>query len=148
MDLNDIVSMGTELFNDKLGASAEGIDNNVIQDALSGLLSNDEGGFDLSNIMSSLTGDSEGGLASVVSSWIGDGENEAVDGSQLSNLFGSDAISAFAEKLGVDTDTALSGLSDVIPNVVDKATPDGSSLLDSVGGLDGLMGMAGKLFGK
>ncbi len=148
MDLNDIVSMGTELFNDKLGASAEGIDNNVIQDALSGLLSNEEGGFDLSNIMSSLTGDSEGGLASVVSSWIGDGENEAVDGSQLSNLFGSDAISAFAEKLGVDTDTALSGLSDVIPNVVDKATPDGSSLLDSVGGLDGLMGMAGKLFGK
>ena len=105
-------------------------------------------GLDLGNIMSALTGDSEGGLASVVSSWIGGGENEAIDGSQLSNLLGSDAISGFAEKLGIDTDTALSGLTDALPNMIDKATPEGSSLLDSVGGLDGLMGMAGKLFGK
>ena len=148
MDLNDIVSMGTELFNNKLGDTAEGIDNSVISDALSGLLSNEEGGLDLGNIMSALTGDSEGGLASIVSSWIGSGENEAIDGSTLTNLLGSDAISGFAEKLGIDTDTALSGLTDVLPNMIDKATPDGASLLDSVGGLDGLMGMAGKLFGK
>ncbi len=148
MELSDIVSMGTELFNNKLGDSAESIDNNVIQDALSGLLSNEEGGFDLSNIMSALSGDSEGGLASIVSSWIGSGDNEAIDGSTLTNLLGSDAISSFADKLGIDTDTALSGLSDALPNMVDKATPEGSSLLDSVGGLDGLMGMAGKLFGK
>jgi len=148
MDLNDIVGMGTELFNNKLGDTAEGIDNNLIQDALSGLLSNEEGGLDLGNIMSSLTGDSEGGLASVVSSWIGGGDNEAIDGSQLSNLLGSDAIASFADKLGIDTDTALSGLSDAFPNMVDQATPDGSSMLDSLGGLDGIMGMAGKLFGK
>ncbi len=148
MDLGAIVNMGTELFNNKLGDTAAGIDNSAIQDALSGLLSNEEGGFDLSNIMSSLTGDSEGGLASVVSSWIGGGENEAIDGSALTNLLGSDAISSFADKLGIDTDTALSGLTDALPNMVDQATPEGSSLLDSVGGLDGLMGMAGKLFGK
>ncbi len=148
MELSDIVSMGTDLFNNKLGDTAEGIDNSAIQDALSGLLSNEEGGFDLSNIMSSLSGDSEGGLASVVSSWIGGGENEAIDGSALTNLLGSDAIASFADKLGIDTDTALSGLTDALPNMVDKATPEGSSLLDSVGGLDGLMGMAGKLFGK
>ncbi len=140
--------MGTELFNNKLGETAEGIDNNIIQDALSGLLSNEEGGLDLGNIMSALTGDSEGGLASVVSSWIGSGDNEAIDGSQLSNLLGSDAIASFADKLGIDTDTALSGLTDALPNMIDKATPEGSSLLDSMGGLDGLMDMAGKFFGK
>ena len=106
MDLGDIVSMGTELFNNKLGETAEGIDNSAIQDALSGLLSNEEGGFDLSNIMSSLTGDSEGGLASIVSSWIGGGENEAIDASGLTDLLGSDAIASFADKLGIDTDTA------------------------------------------
>jgi uncharacterized protein YidB (DUF937 family) len=148
MDLGDIVSMGTELFNNKLGETAEGIDNSAIQDALSGLLSNEEGGFDLSNIMSSLTGDSEGGLASIVSSWIGGGENEAIDASGLTDLLGSDAIASFADKLGIDTDTALSGLTDVVPNLVDKATPEGDSILSSLGGLDGLMDMAKGFLGK
>jgi len=113
MDLNDIVSMGTELFNNKLGDTAEGIDNSVISDALSGLLSNEEGGLDLGNIMSALTGDSEGGLASIVSSWIGSGENEAIDGSTLTNLLGSDAISGFAEKLEQVTRVKLSGSADI-----------------------------------
>jgi len=147
MELNDIISMGTQLFQDKLGDSAEGVDSNVLTEALSGLLSNEEGGLDLGNIMSSLASD-EGGLGSVISSWIGSGENEVIDGDQLSNLLGSDAISSFADKLGIDTDTALSGLTDAFPNMVDQATPDGSSMLDSLGGLDGIMGMAGKLFGK
>ncbi len=148
MELNDIVNLGTQLFQDKLGSSAEGVDSNVLQEALGGLLSNSEGGLDLGNIMSALTSDEGGGLASIVSSWIGSGDNASIDGSQLSNLLGSDAISSFADKLGIDTDTALSGLSDALPNMVDQATPEGSSMLDSVGGLDGLMGMAGKLFGK
>jgi uncharacterized protein YidB (DUF937 family) len=151
MDLNDIVSMGTKMFQDKVGE--DGVDGNVLQDALSGLLSNEEGGFDLSNIISSLTGGSDdgeegAGLGSIVSSWIGGGENESIDGGMLSNLLGSDKIAEFADKLGIDTDTALSGLTDAVPNMVDKATPDGDTLLDQVGGLDGLMGMAGKLFGK
>jgi uncharacterized protein YidB (DUF937 family) len=151
MDLNDLVSMGTKMFQDKVGE--DGVDGNVLQDALSGLLSNEEGGFDLSNIMSSLTGGSDdgeegAGLGSIVSSWIGGGENESIDGGMLSNLLGSDKIQEFADKLGIDTDTALSGLTDAVPNMVDQATPEGDSLLDQVGGLDGLMGMAGKLFGK
>ena len=146
MDMNDIISLGTKAFQDKMGG--EGVDSSTVTDALSGLFSNEEGGFDLSNILSSVTGDSEGGLASVVSSWVGGGENESIDGSQLSNLLGSDAISAFADKLGVDTDTALSGLTDALPNMVDKATPDGDSMLDSLGGLDGLMNMAKGFFNK
>jgi len=47
-----------------------------------------------------------------------------------------------------DEDTAANSLADALPNIVDKATPEGESLLDQVGGLDGLMNMAGKLFGK
>jgi len=147
MELTDIIGMGTKLFQDKLGDSAEGVDSNILTEALSGLLSNEEGSLDLSNIISSLSSD-EGGLGSIVSSWIGGGENESIDGSQLSNLLGSDAIASFADKLGIDTDTALSGLTDAFPNMVDQATPDGASMLDSLGGLDGIMGMAGKLFGK
>jgi len=150
MDMTDIIKMGTEMFQSKLGDQAADLDTDTITEALSGLITNEEGGFDLSNIISSVTS-GEGGLGSIVSSWLGNGENEAVDGAQLTDLFGSDQISAFAEKLGVDTDTALSGLSDAIPNIVDKSSEGGSlvdSLLDSVGGTEGVMGMVGKLFGK
>ncbi len=145
MELNDIISMGTELFKDKLGDQASGMDDNVITDALSGLISNEEGGLDISNILSSLT---DGNLGGIISSWVGDGENESVDGGVLSSILGSDQISAFAEKLGIDADTAAEGLSDVVPNMVDKATGDGASILDSVGGVDGLMDMANKFFGS
>jgi uncharacterized protein YidB (DUF937 family) len=144
MDLNDIISMGTNMLKDKLG---DNVDTSSIQDALGGLFSNEEGGFDLSNIMSSLTS-GEGGIASIVTSWIGSGDNEAIDGEGLSNILGSDAISSFADKLGIDSETAANSLSDVVPDMVDKATGDGSSILDSIGGVDGLMDMAGKFFGK
>ncbi len=150
MDMTDIVKMGTEMFQEKIGDSASNLDSDTITDALSGLMTNEDGGFDLSNIISSVTS-SEGGIGSIVSSWLGDGDNEAVDGSQLTDLFGSDKISAFAEKLGIDTDTALSGLSDAIPNIVDKSSEGGNmigSLFDSMGGADGVMGMVGKLFNK
>jgi len=143
MELNDLVQMGTELLKDKLGDQAADLDDNSIMDALSGLFSNDEGGLDLSNILSSLQDSS---IGSIISSWIGSGENMPVDGSTLSNILGSDQISAFAEKLGIDPDTAADSLSDVVPNIVDKATGDGSSILDSIGGLDGIMDMANKFF--
>ncbi|OQX73568.1 MAG: hypothetical protein B6D59_05290 [Campylobacteraceae bacterium 4484_4] len=145
MDLGDIVQMGTQLFKERLGDQAGEMDDNSLMDALSGLLSNEEGGLDLSNIMSALT---NGDLGSIVSSWIGSGENAPIEGSQLSELLGSDQISAFAEKLGIDTDTALSGLTDALPNMIDRATPEGESLLDQVGGLDGIMDMASKFFGR
>ena len=176
MDMNDIISLGTKAFQDKIGGD-EGADSSVVTEALSGLFSNEEGGFDLGNIVSSVTG-GEGGIGSVVSSWLGDGENAAIDGSQITELLGSDKIAAFADKLGIDTDTALSGLTDAVPNIVDKASEGGSlmgSLLGAVtgglgdvtgnlgdiagnladtatdtakGGAGGIMGIIGKLFGK
>ena len=176
MDMNDIISLGTKAFQDKIGG-AEDADSSVVTEALSGLFSNEEGGFDLGNIVSSVAG-GEGGIGSVVSSWLGDGENAAIDGSQITELLGSDKIAAFADKLGIDTDTALSGLTDAVPNIVDKAS-EGGSLMDSLlgavtdglgdvtgnlgdiagnladtatdttkGGAGGIMGIIGKLFGK
>jgi uncharacterized protein YidB (DUF937 family) len=62
-------------------------------------------------------------------------------------MFGSSKISEFASTLGLSQEEAAGGLSDAIPQMVDKAS-SGGSLLDSVGGLSGALGMAGKLFGK
>ena len=145
MELNDLVQMGTQLFKDKLGDQASNLDESSIQDAMGGLFSGEDGGFDMSNILSSLQ---DGNIGSIISSWVGSGENESVDGGTLSSILGSDKISAFAEKLGIDSDTAAEGLSNAVPNMVDKATGDGSSILDSLGGVDGLMDMAKGFFGN
>ena len=153
MDMTDIVKMGTEMFQSKLGDQAEGMEESSITDALSGLLSNEEGSFDLGSLVSNaMSGD---GIGSIMSSWLGDGENEAIDAGGLTSLFGEDKISEFADKLGVDTDTALSGLSDVIPNMIDKSSEGGNimgsllgNVMESAGGAGGIMGMIGKLFGK
>ncbi|MDX2452120.1 YidB family protein, partial [Desulfosarcina sp.] len=83
----------------------------------------------------------------VAKSWLGDGNNESVSTDQITNMFGSDKISEFAGKLGLSEDEAAGGLSEALPQMVDKAS-SGGSLLDSMGGLSGALGMAGKLFGK
>jgi len=154
MDMSDIVKMGTEMFQEKLGDKAEGVDSSSVTDALSGLLSNESGDFDLGSIVSNaMSGD---GIGSIVSSWLGDGDNESIDAGGLTSLFGEEKISEFASKLGVDKDTALGGLSDVIPNMIDKSSEGGNmigsllgNVMDSAGGsAGGIMGMVMKLFGK
>lgn len=143
MELNDLIQMGTELFKEKAGDQVSNLDDSSVMDALGSLFSNEEGSFDISNILSSMQ-DSD--IGSIVSSWIGSGENAPIDADKLTGLLGSEQISVFAEKLGIDFDSAAETLSDVVPNIVDKATGEGESLLDSFGGVDGLMNMANKFF--
>jgi len=138
MDLNSIINLGANLLKDKVGG-----DESQLGEALSSILGSKDGNLDLSNILSSLQ---DGDLGSVVSSWIGSGENASIDADSVSNLLGSDKIEEFASKLGIDMDTAKEALAGVLPDVVDKATPEGDSILDQLGGVDGLMKMAGKFF--
>ena len=138
MDLGSLLNLGASLLKDRVDG-----DENAIGDALSSILSNGEGGLDLSNIISAV---GNGDLGSVVSSWIGGGENAPIDADGIKNLLGSDKIEEFASKLGIDADTAADALKDVLPNVVDQATPEGDSILDQLGGVEGLMDIAKKLF--
>ena len=154
MDLNSLLSIGASLIQGNSDDATSGLDAGAITDALSGLLGGGEGGgFDLSSIMGNLVGgENAGGLMETVSSWIGDGENAAIDPDQIGELLGSDKISAFADKLGLDMDSAKQALADALPEVVNQATPEGDGgmldgLLSSVGGAEGAMGMVGKLFG-
>ena len=138
MDLGSLLNIGASLLKDKVNA-----DESSIGDALSSILSNEEGGLDLSNIISAV-GNSD--LGSIVSTWIGNGENAPIDADGIKNILGEDKINEFAQKLGIDTDTAADALKDVLPNVVDKATPEGDTVLEQLGGIDGLLDIAKKLF--
>jgi len=83
------------------------------------------------------------GLGDLASSWLGDGDNADISSSQLQDLLGAEKIQEAASQLGTDQEGLLSGLKDMIPQVVDKSS-SGGSLLDSVGGIGGLAGLASK----
>jgi len=134
----DIMQIGVQLLQSKLGIGDDQSGNLV--SALSGLMG-DGGSIDIAGLLSKVQGN--GGLASMASSWLGDGANETMSGGQISELFGSDKVAEFASKLSIDKDTAANGLADALPQMIDKVSSAGS-LLDSAGGIGGLMGMAGK----
>ncbi len=146
--MNDLFRMGAELIQNNSDDATTGLDMGDIANAIGGLLGNEEGGIDLSGIMASL---SENGLGEIVGSWLGNGENKAIDPEQVSALLGSDKVSAFAQQLGLEEGSALQALADALPNVIDQATSGENSIVDQmlegIGGAQGAMGMLGKMFG-
>lgn len=139
----DLMKIGTQMLLNKITGGAG--DSGNAMSALSSLLGggqSQDGGLDLGSLVSKMQGEG-GGLADIASSWLGNGSNQPIDSDQLRGLFGSEKVSQFANELGTDEDTALNGLSEALPNMVDQGSPDGS-LLDSLGGIGGLASMASK----
>jgi len=66
------------------------------------------------------------GLGGMVNSWIGSGENQAVSPDQIQQVLGSGQVQALAEKLGVSPEQASSTLSQLLPTVMDKLSPNGA----------------------
>lgn len=136
----DIMQLGVSLLSEKLGTD---IDPNAAASALGGLLGNESGGLDLGGLAAKMAGSGE--FSSVISSWLGDGENDAISAEGIGALLDSDKLSAFAEQLGLDGDSAASSLSEVLPQIVNKAS-SGGSLLDLAGGAEGLLDAAKGFF--
>ena len=146
MDMMDLLKMGASMIQGNSDDATTGIDTDKITGALSSILGgNSEGGLDLSSLVSNI---SKGNLGEVIGSWIGNGENAPINTDQVTELLGSDKVEAFANELGVNVDSAKQALSDVLPNLVDKATSNDNNLagelLSQVGGLDGVMDFAKK----
>lgn len=141
MDIQQILSIGAQAFMQNKG---DNLDQGSVVSALSSLLGGSNNGLDIGDLISTFQG---GGLDNIVSSWLGDGSNEPIAPNQLTDMLGGDKIASFASQLGMSPDDAVEGLSSAIPTMIDKAS-SGGALLDSIGGMSGIMGMAGKLFGR
>ena len=148
MDMANLLKMGATLFRDsqQSGDAGSGLDISNLTSALSGLAGggSSKGGFDIGSLLSKMD---SGGLGAIAKSWLGDGNNEAISPNQISDMLGADKVSEFASKLGLSKEEAVGGLSEALPQMVDKAS-SGGSLLDSIGGISGAISMASKLFGK
>lgn len=132
----DLIQLGAQLLSQKLGLK---VDADTIASALSGLLGDGQGNIDLAGLAGKMAASGE--LGSIVSSWLGDGANDAISADSILGLLGEKKVSDFAAKVGTDAPSAAGGLADVLPQLMDKAS-SGGSLLESAGGLGGLVGAA------
>ncbi|PXW27339.1 YidB family protein [Paraburkholderia caballeronis] len=96
----------------------------------------------------------QGGIGDVIQSWVSNGENQPVSADQLHSVLGSDAVSGLAQKVGLQPDQVSGLLAQVLPHVVNAATPNGEvpaegainteSVLGTLGGLAALFGGGNK----
>ena len=66
------------------------------------------------------------GLGGLVNSWIGTGENQSISPAQIQQVLSSGPVQAFAQKLGVSPEQASATLSQLLPTVMDKLSPNGA----------------------
>ncbi len=67
----------------------------------------------------------QGGLGSIVSSWIGNGQNLPVSTGQLQNVLHGGALQQAAQKAGMDPSQLTGMMSSLLPHLVDKLSPNG-----------------------
>ena len=135
----NIIETAATIFMDKIGGQGDA--NNIVS-ALTGLLSANGGNIDIMALIGKFQ---SGGIASLISSGLGGGGSDSISGEQVTEVFGETKITEFADNAGLNVDTAVDGLSGMLPELIANVTGD-ESLLGSSEGLGGLADMAKKLF--
>jgi uncharacterized protein YidB (DUF937 family) len=67
----------------------------------------------------------QGGLEEVIRSWIGTGPNKAISPIQLQQALGPDTVARLEHDTGMPRTDLLSQLSRLLPEVIDRLTPNG-----------------------
>lgn len=122
-----------------LGSALGGQNNGAIGKIIGQLMSGQHG--DLGSMLSSMLNEAGGlpgivskaqqaGLGNVVGSWVGTGQNAPIDPAQLTNLLGSDAIRGVASRFGVEANDMTPLIASVLPQLIDKLTPQGEVSAD------------------
>ena len=65
------------------------------------------------------------GLGDTTNSWVGSGQNKPVSPGQLGPALGPDIIKNLAQRSGLSEEEITKQLSQILPGVVDKLTPQG-----------------------
>jgi len=101
--------------NSMLGGSSNPLATGLLQ-----MINNQPGG--LSGLLQSFH---DKGLGSLASSWVGTGQNLPITADQIQHVLGSDPVKQMAAKAGISPDAAGAALSQLLPTLVDKLTPNG-----------------------
>jgi uncharacterized protein YidB (DUF937 family) len=82
----------------------------------------------------------EAGLGAQADSWVSTGPNLPVSGDQLRGAFGDAQMDDLAGRMGLSTGDLSSQMAQMLPDVVDRLTPQGRMPDGGFGGLDDLLG--------
>jgi uncharacterized protein YidB (DUF937 family) len=127
-------------------ADNAGANGNMMATIL-GLLNSPELGGSLTGLITKF---SQAGLSEQVASWVGTGKNIPVSGGQIQTVLGCAFVQDFAQKLGINPDDAARNLAKMLPQVIDKLTPNGEVSKDGnlmELGMSALSGFLGKTSG-
>jgi uncharacterized protein YidB (DUF937 family) len=81
-----------------------------------------------------------GGLGDVMNSWIGTGQNLPVSPDQLGGVLGGDLLSQITQHTGMSQGDVLGQLSQMLPQMVDKMTPEGRIPDGGLGDIGAILG--------
>jgi len=98
----------------------EGEHSGLIE-SIMGMVTNKESG----GLEGLLNNFKENGLGDIISSWISTGENQPISADQIQDGIGKEQIQQIADKIGLSPDAAKSKLAELLPDIIDKLTPDG-----------------------
>jgi uncharacterized protein YidB (DUF937 family) len=101
-----------------LGASGK---QNPMMDAVMSLLTSQESGG-LSGLIQQF---GSKGLGDIINSWVSTGKNLPISAQQVKQGLGGKTIAEFASKAGISSEDAVSELTRLLPQVIDRLTPDG-----------------------
>jgi uncharacterized protein YidB (DUF937 family) len=85
----------------------------------------------------------QGGLADQAASWVSTGQNMPVSADQLSGALGGDLLGSLAKQVGMGQGDLAGSLSQMLPGLIDKMTPDGQ--VPAAGGMPDLGSLLGSL---
>lgn len=126
---------------DQLGQAVGGMmanqgGQNPLLQAVLGLLGKDSHIGGLTGLVQAFQ---KNGLGEIVNSWVSTGKNLPVTPNQIEQGLGSDLLNQLAGKVGLSSGAVTAQLAGILPDLVDKLTPNGKV---ETGGLDQLMKLA------
>jgi uncharacterized protein YidB (DUF937 family) len=124
------------------GKLFSGGDKNKLFESIMGLVNNPQTGG-LSGLVQMFK---DKGIGDAMSSWISTGKNLPVSAEQIKQALGADQIQQISNNVGVSQEEASNGLAGLLPEIIDKLTPDGE-VPESNMITQGLNMLKGKLFG-
>lgn len=106
------------------------------------MLANNQGG----GLQGMLGAFQNAGLGDALASWIGTGQNLPVSGEQIQQALGDGGqLQQLAQAAGLSEGDAAGHLSEMLPGLIDKLTPNGTM---PQGGMGDLAGMLGQFLGQ
>lgn len=107
-----------------MGAQQQSGNNPLLQMALQILSNRGDvgGGAGMGGLINAFQ---NAGLGEQLKSWIGTGANMPISADQLSAALGPDKIRDIANQLGVSQGEVSGGLADMLPQLIDKLSPNG-----------------------